>query len=493
MLLYMFTASGHMYVQDERTRFDVTRAIIEHGTLAIERGDGDIARNGKLYSKYGLGQSLLAVPFYAVGRIVQKTLFPTEPYVAQLGVCFFNIVITAMTAALMYLFLMRLGHGPRAAFAAVLLYGTCTMAWPYTQTFFTEPLAALFLLGAAYFMVFGGESPDKGLATGAMLGGAFLTRADTAVAIAVFGLLMFIRWVRRPSARMTAVAAAAFAPIAAAVGLQLTYNWWRFGNVMNFGYHGESFTSPLSEGLSGLLISTGKGLFFFSPAVLLSVLGFAHLFRRNRAAAFLCVAPLTASLFEYGRWNLWGGDLSWGPRYLVTFLPLAIIPAVEYITRLNSGMTAVKKSLLAIVVAVALCVNVLGLSVNFHVYTDLLAKTSDRFEGSNGMMLAIYFNPRFSPIAGHAEILRIMATGDRTSRMFNPDGNPDIAAALTANKVPDFWWAFYLDKYQNNPKRLLFVLGTLALIATALAASVLWLMRDPALASGSSPIRNIPE
>ena len=52
--LYMMTASGHMYVRAEVTRHEVTRAIVEHGALAVEQGDGDIARDGRLYGKYGL-------------------------------------------------------------------------------------------------------------------------------------------------------------------------------------------------------------------------------------------------------------------------------------------------------------------------------------------------------------------------------------------------------------------------------------------------------
>ncbi|HYI15114.1 MAG TPA: hypothetical protein VEX37_06965, partial [Thermomicrobiales bacterium] len=47
------------------------------------------------------------------------------------------------------------------------------------------------------------------------------------------------------------------------------YNWVRFENVLETGYGDEAseFTEPFLTGLTGLLISPGKGLLWYSPAL----------------------------------------------------------------------------------------------------------------------------------------------------------------------------------------------------------------------------------
>src|SRR5690606_26966674 len=64
----------------------------------------------------------------------------------------FAPVVTALTGGMLFLFALSRGYHQRTAFVGVLLFGLTTIAWPYTQTFFREPLAGFALLSTAFFL-----------------------------------------------------------------------------------------------------------------------------------------------------------------------------------------------------------------------------------------------------------------------------------------------------------------------------------------------------
>src|SRR5207244_1763432 len=62
----------------------------------------------------------------------------------------FNLLVTALAAVIVFYFAIRLGYTERLSLAAALLFGLTTIVWPYTRTFFREPLTMLTLIAAAY-------------------------------------------------------------------------------------------------------------------------------------------------------------------------------------------------------------------------------------------------------------------------------------------------------------------------------------------------------
>jgi hypothetical protein len=55
--------------------------------------------------------------------------------------------------------------------------------------------------------------------------------------------------------------------------------------------------------------------------------GYRRLHRRDPQLALVAVAMLVANLIFHARFASWAGEGSWGPRYLVPFLPWLILPA----------------------------------------------------------------------------------------------------------------------------------------------------------------------
>jgi hypothetical protein len=77
-------------------RFEQTRSILEEGSLSIPDGMGVKGNYHKDYSWYGLGQPVLAVPFYIIG----KSLGGYQG--AQVMVSFLNQFVVAASGLVLF-------------------------------------------------------------------------------------------------------------------------------------------------------------------------------------------------------------------------------------------------------------------------------------------------------------------------------------------------------------------------------------------------------
>ncbi len=129
----------------------------------------------------------------------------------------------------------------------------------------------------------------------------------------------------------------AFPVLAATAAIGLA-NFVRFGSVLETGYGAEasSFDAPLLEGLAGQLVSPGKGLLWFCPAVLLGLAGFRGLWRRSPWVAGTILSGSVLLLLATSKYYQWHGGGCWGPRFLVPLLPLWLLPAAEVFSRWGS-------------------------------------------------------------------------------------------------------------------------------------------------------------
>lgn len=91
-------------------------------------------------------------------------------------------------------------------------------------------------------------------------------------------------------------------------------------------------------GAAGLLVSPNRGIVFFSPVVLVALIGIPALLRRfpDVGAGWLLLAAL-AQFGVYSIYNVWWGGFSYGPRYVLDFIVL-LTPAAA--VALTSVLTA---------------------------------------------------------------------------------------------------------------------------------------------------------
>lgn len=430
---YLLTASGHLYTVDEETLYRVTESLVERHTFALPPDAWGVVASeqeagGQVYGQYEPGQSLLAVPLYLLGRAVAP-LFPPDAraYVTRFFVAWLGSIVTAATVALLYRLAGALGYRDGAALGLAAIYGLATTAWPFARTFFAEPLTALFLLLAFYALRRG--TADDGVAHGWLVPSGIAamaavgTKPHAALALPILALYLLGR---AAGPHLTSSGRVGGAALAWGVGLALmavpllAFNAAIYGGPLRTGYSASRLTHqafPFLTGLYGMTISSGKGLLWYSPPLLLALIAARPFYRRHRAEALTCLLVVLVHLAFYSRLTLWNGDWAWGPRYLMIMLPFAILPLVAVLEGLRA-----RRALAALVwgvVTLGVAVQLLGTLVNFvwdrgRIYDDPQASSLE---------VARYFSPPASPILTHARILA-MRWGEWRARALPP---PDTA------------------------------------------------------------------
>lgn len=416
---YTLTAGGHLYSPDEELMYRMIESIYEDRDLAVEPLPMGFASrtgiDGQEYAQYGVGQPVLALPFYAAGRFLASRA-PDETWARaygyykpsdeadwfqsssvadelapRLAVSFFNIVVSAALAALLYLLLVEITDHSRAALLAAFLYALGSLAWAHSRPFYSEIAAVAFIILAWYALLRGcrGNLTAWAFLAGAATGYAALVRMDSVILYPATALLMLgpvwkAAREKRPHVHPYIVFCL---PALACGGIILWLNHLHFGGPFEMGYadqeEGISFSTPVLAGLYGFLFSIGRGMFFFSPALILGLLGWRALAQRDR---WLMLATAGATLFPLlfmSKWINWAGGWTWGPRHIFMIHPFLAIPAAVW---LADGWGAWRRASAFALLILGMGVQLFGSTQDFILYYNLY------FRNSNGQFFRQYYD-----------------------------------------------------------------------------------------------------
>lgn len=316
--------SGRFHSIDEVSSVALTESMVTLGRPTTDQipwsqswqlAQGTYGVDGHLYSKKGIGLSLLAAPLLALARALPGVaIVPT--------VMLTNVWVTALTGALLFALGRRLGFARGAALFAALAWGMATIAPVYSKTLFNSPAVALAFVAALCWLVpTEGRGPGvaRCLFAGALLGWTLLTRAENALVVPLCGA--YLLWATPGALRERLARAVAFGiPLVATVLLLFWFNWLRFGNVLDFGYDLSTEASgDLLVGLAGILASPGRSIFLLTPLLLPALWGLRWL---PRGLAALILGTSAVYLLFFARAVDWWGGWNWGIRYLLPLLPL---------------------------------------------------------------------------------------------------------------------------------------------------------------------------
>ncbi len=516
---------------DEEILLGTADRIARHGFASPKWQEDDFVFNPKLldgqgYSKYGLGQSLLIVPSTWAFRAASSAPGFRGQVLYFLAVFAVPASIGALVNAVFFLTCLRLGHSPAAAFVSTLLLGLTTMAWPYSQTLFSDPTLGLMWLLALYGLLSFKET-DKAFwlgISGAAVGFSVLTKIIAVYTLPTSGgylaHLLYLKY-RSPAAinrgRPFALAAAWFVlPLLFFACAVLWHNNIRYGNFLSFGYvDGNTdnprdaefgFNTPFLTGVYGQLFSSGKGFFFYNASALLAFFGWRRLFRRHPAETLTILSIIGGTLLLYGKWWAWPGGWSWGLRFWSCQPPFFMLLGAAFIENLlrewKERGTGYARSLTAVslLVTVSFLTQIPGLCVRSNNYI-LLAAKADVLQGKfydpahwnvRDDMLQLNFIPEFSPLAGHLWMMRVIYHrngGDFWEVYHSPPWKSLNPQWIVKEFHPEFfsyniWW---LNASIINPGGKLPILITaFLLLTTAIAAFAggARLVRRQALLSG---------
>jgi hypothetical protein len=502
--LYASIARGWLPNGDPAAYFLVAASIVENRSLGMSEKSPVVpleqGPDGRYYSKFGVGQSLLETPFYAAG----KALAPrgAEPVYKFYFVYFVSVMcvpaISALGILLFFLLALELGYGLKTSAACAFLLGLATIMMPYARFGFSEPLQACMITGCALFAARArgreGVGAWAAASAGAFIGAAALAKTANLVFVPVFALyLLFSAGPRRAGFQRAASFCATAATFAAVI---LFLNDIRFGSPFALGYGAGrdaafGFNVSALSGLYGLLFSPGKSVFLYAPILAASV-ALAGAFHKERRAENLLVWSAAAAAFLlYSRWWAWHGDWAWGPRLIVPVVPLMALPLLPVI-RDFSALRPAAKTALAALAALSFFIQILGSTVNFHEYilqTRMLEprwmKEMPERAGMRDEMLALHFAPEFSPVAGHWWLLKhtVLSRGlpadelrERMSADFPWRGLMAYAPPLQPERAAgfDYWWLHFPRFFPASARWTRPLIALLAsLAAAAFAVSVL--------------------
>ncbi|MCJ8331720.1 MAG: glycosyltransferase family 39 protein [Lentisphaeria bacterium] len=483
---YMFTAS-HVGI----TGGDSVVMLGDSQRLAAEG-----LKNPKGFHKYGIGQILIDLPVAFIlnqspniTKILQRKDLTTKEKRAKLkralfvkllisSLCsFLPAALAALTSVLVYLVVAEFCTKKTAVITA-LLYSFSSMAWVYAQSLFSDDTVGLFLLAAVWGILRCKRAdPDKQMHWAAFIGFvlAYSVLLKLSSLFAAAFLSIYFLWTLCRTDKKLIIAF--FIPAIILGGVFCWWNHFRYGSILDTGYdaigdrdHDLGFkTTPFYTGFFGLLISPGKGIFIYNPLLFLLLFKLKDFYAKQKDLAIMSLGVFVIFLLFHSCWWAWHGDWAWGPRFMMSAIPLLFAGLGFIIESIGQKVKQHgKKAVLILPCLLLVCgifVQITGVLVSYSNYSKIVLGYGNIFPSAYNKntwplrddTVHGHFIPEFSPIVGHWWMLKcILIKEDYKKfgkmvhhppwRQLNPQWIPEYPTNQTKLDITfswNIWWLFY--------------------------------------------------
>ena len=326
-------------------------------------------RGGRLYSWYGIGQSLLMLPADLLGTWMARwsifSGYGDDPAVRSIVVSYStNILVNILTALVAFRLLGQLRFSAKESVAGVLALMFCTTHLHYTQNMMENNYIMLLTLAGFSFQYewLRTDSRRALFAGSCALGLNLLTRLTTGLDLIAAGIfVLLVLWfegLRGLGLRRRLIA---YCKVAAPIYLfflmlDRAYQFYRYGSLTNtyVSIAGREqrqidptlpvnfpWSTPFHVGVFGALFKPEKSIFLFDPLLVLAIFLLALLWKRLtpevRAYGVSAILLLLAYISFYARYTYWAGDFAWGDRYVSTTVELVTLVAVPLLMRYRAS------------------------------------------------------------------------------------------------------------------------------------------------------------
>ncbi len=367
------------YTVDATANFRLTKEIVQTGNPLP-----DIA------VKQGYMYSIVYIPFYLLGDFVHS-LIPEIPsdYFQRKSLCWMNTVITGITLGVLSILVRLLGFSRPAQVFIPLIYGFSTFAFAYARYDYNKCLAALFLLLSFYFII---KLMKYHMTLDSLLAGLFLAllvtiRLELGVVFPVF-FYQTMKYSKSGKHKWLDCGVFLF-PVALGVAFVIVYNFLYWGGEVSGGYETGFQLNPFPA-IAGFLTSPGKSIFIFNPVVLLLPLVIRPFREKCSDIFWFWAETLIVLLLLYSFWGNWWGGWGFGPRHLVPFMPLLVLP----LSVIPSFPSRTLKICAVFLAAVGTGVQLIGSAIDFNdvIYTLMKAGITEH---------QLIWNPIVNPVFQH--------------------------------------------------------------------------------------------
>jgi len=447
-LIYFLTSSGNTVdvTDDAMVRYAMTERLVWNRSLTLPEQMGKrwgvLGRDRGYYTKYGLGHSLLAIPFYLAGQQFGNPKF----LVSLLGP-----ILSAGSCVLLFFLALRVGFTVRAATTLGLMTGLCTQLWPEAKSPFDHHIETFFGLLCVYQVVaFREERYNwRPFLAGLALGFAVLTRVTSVLWLIPLTLIFYAssRNVMPGIERfktLVRVGGLFTAGMAPCLVVFFWYNFTRFGSIFETGYSlwavqkgFDNFGTPLVVGLAGELVSPGKGLLLYCPIFLLTLAGVKRFLLRQRDLGIALLVASILYLLFFAKYKVWHGDIAWGPRFLVFLMPYWMLFAGSALEKLEKSRALLLRTVTNGIVCVSFLFQLAGVMVDMNLhYMRLLRNGVIEHVETYLYPPSLYFSFQHSPLLNRFEEIGEALNVIRSRRL---EEGVNLGEPAASHSI-DFWW-----------------------------------------------------
>jgi hypothetical protein len=338
----------------------VTESILLHHTIKLDHYGEDFLRqyytvykkNNHFYYFFPLGTPIVSLPFVAIAESFGLEMPTSEPTV--------QIAIAALTSVLTLLFLIKLAQlfvSPinSCIIASIFWFGT-SLASTSGTALWSHNFAALFALLAIYCSIRSTKfhSPQLWPLISVFLFAAYICRPMLAL-LSPFVLLYFFTCYR-----FAAIKAGLL--LLVLLGAFVSFSINEFGQFLPDYYLPTRIAGPLLyEAVYGHLLSPARGLFVYSPFVLVAWICVKYSKKDwQLKSSWLLIGlgwPL-AHLFAVSRFPEWWAGHSFGPRFMTDIIPgIFLLTLYAWPTEIKLGGSVLAVGILSLVSIFAIFVN----------------------------------------------------------------------------------------------------------------------------------------
>jgi hypothetical protein len=336
-----YLMSGVTTSFDSRWSVPTAKSIIKEGNAdlneyreIIDPGDYRVLNiRGRMYFRYPIGIPILAVPFVWIfnDAAIQSTYNDIERIIASFYM--------AAASLLIYLIAGLLTPNWKHSVLAVFLFAFCTSAWSTaSRALWQHGPSMLMLTVALYLLLLARDRPSLAQYAGIFLAFSFAVRPLNMISILFLSVYVFSQY-RKYFLRYilwSLVIAVPFFSYNLAVYHAL---FSRYDTSMRAG----SFPNFLSA-LPGHLVSPSRGLFIYSPVLLVAIYGMFLKKRENQweRLDFFFLGIIFSHWILISLFPMWWGGHTYGPRYFSDMIPYFTYFTVPFIVTLFGSGTRKK-------------------------------------------------------------------------------------------------------------------------------------------------------
>ena len=480
---FYFTNAGGYKGGDESFMIAVAKQITYHGRIGFAPNQYDPKNlwgctkgtDGRYYPKWGIGQSLVEVPFYFIHRLIWRMPSYNETrkheksaywITERLLIFLCPSIISSFGCVLIFWLGLRFGYSERICILLSLIYGLGTMVWPYSKSLMSEATVNVAILAAIYSAVSYVSTRHRPwlVLTGTCIGFAMVTKVMSVFIVPAILIYVFLS--AQPKQTLADLIFGFMLPFLLFLYFLLWYNMVRYGSYFHFGYEGRwgqlGFCTPLYVGLWGLFVSPGKSYFLYTPVAILGLISAWKFQKKMRNEAILFLAVIVLYTIPHAMWVLWAGDWAWGPRFLLIITPYMILPAGYFFEAWSKKLLLTRRFVLLLILF-SISIQLLGVAI--HPFSFILSRwevvsklitdpNSFSYLSSYSENAFITFSPLFSHIVGNLWLFKHMIFSyDIWSDVpWHVLGDFKLSTPLwvESNRVIPFWWPVAFLRVSKN-------------------------------------------